>query len=48
MTPLVAALAGKPEHFQVAQLLHQHGADVDVRGDNEQNSTVFRIENGIS
>ena len=29
VTPLVAALRGK--HFQVAELLHQHGADVDVR-----------------
>ena len=28
-TPLVAALRGK--HFQVAELLHRHGADVDVR-----------------
>ena len=28
-TPLVAALRGK--HFRVAELLHRHGADVDVR-----------------
>ena len=28
-TPLVAALCGK--HFEVAELLHQNGADVDVR-----------------
>ena len=28
--PLVAALAG--EHFQSADLLHHHGADLDVRG----------------
>jgi ankyrin repeat protein len=28
VTPLVAALCGK--HFQVAELLHRHGADVDV------------------
>jgi ankyrin repeat protein len=31
VTPLVAALHGK--HIEVAELLHQHGADVDVRGD---------------
>ena len=29
VTPLVAALRGR--HFQVAELLHQNGADVDVR-----------------
>ena len=29
MTPLVAALSGK--HFEVAELLHRNGADVDVR-----------------
>ena len=29
VTPLVAALWGK--HFRVAELLHRHGADVDVR-----------------
>jgi ankyrin repeat protein len=29
-SPLGAALVG--EHFDVAQLLYQHGADVDVRG----------------
>jgi ankyrin repeat protein len=29
VTPLVAALRGR--HFQVAELLRQHGADVDVR-----------------
>ena len=29
VAPLVAALRGK--HFQVAELLHRHGADVDVR-----------------
>ena len=29
VTPLVAALYGK--HFQVAELLYRHGADVDVR-----------------
>ena len=29
VTPLVAALRGK--HFEVAELLHRHGADVDVR-----------------
>jgi ankyrin repeat protein len=32
VTPLVAALF--KEHFQVAELLFQHGADVDVRGIN--------------
>jgi len=30
VTPLVAALHGK--HFKVAELLHHHGADVNVRG----------------
>jgi ankyrin repeat protein len=30
LTPLVAALAGN--HFEIAQLLYEHGADVDVRG----------------
>ena len=32
-TPLAAALHG--EHFEVAELLHRHGADVDVRGNSE-------------
>ena len=30
VTPLVAALSRN--HFRVADLLHQHGADVSVRG----------------
>ena len=33
MTPLVAALSGK--HFEVAELLHRNGADVDVRDGSE-------------
>ncbi len=33
LSPLVAALLAK--HFQVAELLHKHGADVNVRGDDE-------------
>jgi ankyrin repeat protein len=33
VTPLVAALRG--EHFEVAELLHQNGANVDVRDDSE-------------
>ena len=33
MTPLVAALSGK--HFEVAELLHRNGADVDVRDRSE-------------
>ena len=37
-TPLVAALCGK--HFQVAELLHRNGADVDVR--DEYNDTPLR------
>ena len=37
-TPLVAALCGK--HFEVAELLHQNGADVDVRDQSE--GTILR------
>ena len=33
VTPLVAALRGK--HFEVAELLHRNGADVDVRDSSE-------------
>jgi ankyrin repeat protein len=33
VTPLVAALHGK--HFQVAELLHRHGADIDVRNSSQ-------------
>ena len=33
LTPLVAALGGK--HFEVAELLHRNGADVDVRDSSE-------------
>jgi hypothetical protein len=33
VTPMVAALRGK--YFQVAELLHHHGADVDVLGDEQ-------------
>ena len=33
VSPLAAALYGT--HFEVAELLHEHGADVNVRGDGE-------------
>ena len=36
VTPLDAALHGK--HFRIAELLHRHGADVDVRGDSNRTS----------
>ena len=39
VTPLMAALHEK--HFQVAELLHQHGADVDVRG--QSNATLLAV-----
>ena len=39
MTPLVAAL--ERNHFQITQLLHQHGADVEVRGDGESTPLLF-------
>jgi ankyrin repeat protein len=38
-TPFVAAVRGK--HFQVADLLHRYGADVNVR--NESNNTPLRV-----
>jgi ankyrin repeat protein len=38
VTPLVAALGGK--HFEVAELLHRNGADVDVR--NRSGDTPLR------
>ena len=37
-TPLVAALSGK--HFEVAELLHRNGADVDVR--DQHGGTILR------
>ena len=42
VTPLVAALHGK--HFQLAELLHRNGADVDVRS--EWNNTLLRMACG--
>jgi ankyrin repeat protein len=39
LTPLVAALRGK--HFRIAELLHRHGAKVDVLDDNER--TPLRV-----
>jgi ankyrin repeat protein len=39
VTPLVAALHKK--HFRIAELLHRHGADLDVRG--ESNHTLLHI-----
>jgi hypothetical protein len=41
VTPLVASLHGK--HFRIAELLHQHGADVDVRA--ESNITLLHMAN---
>ena len=38
-TPFVAAVRGK--HFQVADLLHRYGADVNVR--NDSNNTPLRV-----
>jgi ankyrin repeat protein len=38
VTPLMAALHEK--HFQVAELLHQHGADVNVRGQSNATSLL--------
>jgi ankyrin repeat protein len=43
VTPLVAALHGK--HFEVAELLHRNGADVDVRDRSE--NTPLRQANGV-
>ena len=44
VTPLVAALYQK--HFQVAELLFQHGADVDVRGDTDGTPLTIACSNG--
>jgi ankyrin repeat protein len=41
VTPLVAALYGK--HFRVAELLLQHGAEVDVRGGGNEYHTPLTI-----
>ncbi|KAH9976553.1 ankyrin repeat-containing domain protein, partial [Russula compacta] len=42
--PLVAALYR--EHFQVAELLHRHGADVDVWGESEATPLQSACEGG--
>ena len=41
VTPLVAALYGK--HFQVAELLFQHGAEVDARGGGNEYHTPLTM-----
>jgi ankyrin repeat protein len=41
VAPLVAALYGK--HFQVAELLFQHGAEVDARGGGDENHTPLTM-----
>jgi ankyrin repeat protein len=42
---LIAALYGK--HFRIAELLHRHGADVNVRGDENRTSLLVACVDGI-
>ena len=45
LTPLVAALHRK--HFKVAELLHHHGADVDVLCDNKSTPLLVACVDGV-
>ena len=45
VSPLAAALYGK--HFQVAELLHRNGANVDVRGDAENTLLCTTCRYGV-